>query len=384
MPSPRILFLDHAGVLGGAELYLLDVARHYRRHSAVLLFEDGPFRTALDEADISVYVAPADAGVLGVRKNAGWMHALAALPGLFSLVLTVARYARSYDLLYANSQKSMVVAALASLLCRCPVVWNLHDLLTAEHFSSLNRRFVVALANRLLTRVIVNSEATRAAFIDSGGDATKTGLVYNGFDLARFSDPDSPSLKEELGLSAATPLVGVFSRLAPWKGQHVLLRALQAVPTVHAVLVGDALFRGDDAYAAQLREEAQALDVEDRVHFLGFRDDVPQLMHGLDAVLHTSTAPEPFGRVIVESQLVGTPVIATAAGGALEIIQTEVNGLLIPPGNEDALATAICRLLGHPDAAAALATRGQSDAEMRFSMERMLTTLDHQLSTILD
>ena len=122
----------------------------------------------------------------------------------------------------------------------------------------------------------------------------------------------------------------MFGRLAAWKGQHVFIRALAGVPDLHAVIVGGALF-GEEAYEADLKRLCAELGVADRVHFLGFRRDIPRLMRMMDLIVHASTAPEPFGRVLVEAMLARTPLIASRAGGALEIVQDRVSGRLVAP-----------------------------------------------------
>jgi glycosyltransferase involved in cell wall biosynthesis len=290
-----------------------------------------------------------------------------------------------HDLIFANSQKALIVGALAGLLTGRPVIWNLHDMLTADHFSRVNRRIAVTCANRLVDRVIVNSEATRNAFVESGGHLEKTRRVYNGIAAAPFdavSDNDTAALRRSLHLREV-PLIGVFSRLAPWKGQHVLIEALPALPEAHALFVGDALFEGDGDYVRQLHAQANRLGIQDRVHFLGFRDDIPTLMHTVDIVAHTSTAPEPFGRVVVEGMLAGRPVVATRAGGPCEIIDDDETGRLVPPGNADALAEVLCTFLTDSDTASRLATRGQEVARERFSVEAMLSAIEATIQATL-
>jgi glycosyltransferase involved in cell wall biosynthesis len=384
LSTPRILFVDHTGALGGAELYLFDVARH-TPNAEVVLFEGGPFREKLTAAGVPVTVIPAAPAVLEVRRSAGWGALLRTLPAFLELVLQLVRHVRSADIVYLNSQKALVVGALAAFLARKPVVWNLHDILTADHFSAFNRRLAVFFANTFVHRVIVNSEATRAAFIESGGRAP-TGLVYNGIDAAPFdnvTDEHTTSLRGELGLEADIPLVGVFSRLAPWKGQHILLDAVAEMPSVHVLLVGEALFGEDEEYARQLHRQCEALNLTHRVHFLGFRSDVPALMTLVDVIAHTSTAPEPFGRVIVEGMLAGTPVVATAAGGAREIINAGENGLLVPPADAAALREALNQLLSAPDWwARRLTNAARTTAQNRYSPAGMLSSIATQVAAV--
>jgi glycosyltransferase involved in cell wall biosynthesis len=148
------------------------------------------------------------------------------------------------------------------------------------------------------------------------------------------------------------------------------------------MLVGAPLF-GEDNYAKDLRQRAEALDVADRVRFLGFRRDVPSLMHLSDIVVHTSVAPEPFGRVIVEGMLARRPVVATRAGAAVEIIEDGVSGCLVPPGDAKALATVLGSLLANSAKVRALAEAGYAAALERFSLEAMLEGIEEQLQQAL-
>jgi len=368
----RVLFLDHSASLGGAELYLLDLAPAFAPPGEVLLLEEGPFYKKLQALGIPVSVITAPEKVRRVARESGISSALRAVPGLLGLIWRVAQKAQAFDVIYANSQKALVVGSWAALLARRPLVWNLHDVLTAEHFSLLNIRLAVTLANQFARLVIANSAASKEAFRQAGGRVPVV-VVHNGIDMHRFAAIEltqRQALRQALGLDDR-PIVGIFSRLAPWKGQHVLLEALALLPDVQALLVGEALFQDEQHYAHQLRERAAQPDLAGRIHFLGFRDDVPVLMQLVDVVVHTSIAPEPFGRVIVEGMLARKPVIATQAGGALEIVRSGKTGLLVPPGNPSALAQAIRYVLDNPDQAHQLAQAAYEEARMRFSLEGM-------------
>ena len=382
---PRPLFLSHTGALGGAELSMVEIAHHYRDTATFVLFEDGPFRTRLHNRGVTVHVEPAASELLGIQRETGLVRALQAIPELVRLAFRLVPLARQHNIIYAASQKALIVGGLLGLLTQRPVLWHLHDLMSAEHFSRLNQWVSVQLANGLTERIIVNSKASRVAFIESGGRPDRVDVVYYGLDPARFDrvNGDQP-IARDLGLSGDPSLVGVFSRLAPWKGQHVLIQALSMLPGVHAVLVGDALFDSDVTYKDELHRLAETLEVADRVHFLGFRDDVPALMKAVDVVLHTSTAPEPFGRVIVEGMLARKPVIATRAGGAQEIVTHGETGLLVSPSSPNALARALQTLTADPGHAATLAQHGYEQATRRFSIDAMTEQLDRCLQEITD
>lgn len=342
----NILFLDQSGKLGGAELCLLDIASTFQPSCKVLLLSDGPFAQALDEHGIEVDVlAPT---TVNVRKGSNLLQGVTGLAQTMPTIARVAAQAKGYDLIYANTPKALIVGALASILCDRPLVYHLHDIISADHFSAVNRRILVALANRAAL-VIANSQASKTAFLKAGGKPQRIDVVYNGFNLAAYEVPTASrqALRQSLQMDGAF-VIGHFSRLAPWKGQHILLEALSHCPeTVTALLVGDALF-GEADYVAFLHHQVKDLGLQDRVKFLGFRHDIPQLMAACDLVTHTSTAPEPFGRVIVEAMLSGTPVIASAAGGAIELVEHDCTGWLCPPNDASALAKQICSTLTQP------------------------------------
>lgn len=379
--KPRVLFLDHVAVLGGAELSLLDIVASWGPTATVVLLEDGPFHVRLDAAGVRTQVIETGSAVRTVRRDAP-APLLATAVEVVRVARRVAHLARSHDLIYANSQKAMVIGALAGVFARRPVLWHLRDILHHADFSARNVRVAVILANRVAARVVTNSRATAEAFRVVGGNTAKTRVVHNGIASAPFCSvtPEDITLaRAELRLPAAT-VVGVFGRLAPWKGQHVLLEALPQLPGVHALLVGSALF-GEQSYVERLHTLARDLGVADRVHFLGFRSDIPRLMGLTDAVVHTSISPEPFGRVLVEGMLACRPVVATRAGGALEIVEDGVTGHLVSPGDALELAAAI-RAVTSPPLGAALGSAGRARAQEHFSLESMLARVAEQIHEV--
>ena len=160
-------------------------------------------------------------------------------------------------------------------------------------------------------------------------------------------------------------LVGMFGRLSPWKGQDVFLLALVEVPDAQGVVVGGAL-SGDQAYLRELLALAESLGIAHRVSFVGHVDDPVTLMAACDVVAHCSTAPEPWGRVIVEAMLAGTPVVASNAGGVPEFVLPDETGQLTPLSDHHALAVAL-GYLADPEWSRGIAVRARRFAEENFS-----------------
>jgi glycosyltransferase involved in cell wall biosynthesis len=370
-------------MLGGGELCLLDFAKAYRDSSEVLLLTDGVLKTRLESLGVRVNLLTSSKRSLAAVKASSGLASLKSIGELWRLGRQVAQKSKDFDLIHANNQKGFVVAAIARFLGGAPVVWHLHDILTADIFSPLNRRIAVTLANWCATRVMVNSQATADAFIAAGGNSRLLRTVHNGFDSEVFDrvKDNQAGLREELRIPRDRPLVGIFSRISYWKGQQVLLEAAMQLPNVHLLLVGDALF-GEAEYAERLKNMAMQDSLKGRVHWLGFREDIPALMKACDLIVHCSTAPEPFGRVVVEAQLAKRPAIATIGGGTSEIIEDRVTGLLIPANDPQLLAQAIQDILSDRDFANKLTAAAYEQAKTKFSISSVCAEFEMAIAGI--
>jgi glycosyltransferase involved in cell wall biosynthesis len=381
--APSVLFVDQSGQPGGAELCLLPLAELYAARSEVLLLSPGPFRARLEALGVRVQVA-SNTRVAAIDRRAFGLNWLRAIPGVIGQIRTIASRARHFDLLYLNTQKAFVLGALGKPLHRRPVIWHVHDIMTPEHFGPVQMRIVRWLVLHATDRVIANSRATADALIALTGESVETvPVVHNGIDASAFEQLDEDDIRaqrQRLGVPDTAWLAGLFGRLAPWKGQHIAIEALPLLPQVHLVLVGSALF-GEDQYAETLHRQAEKLGVADRVHFAGQRDDIPACMQAMNVILHTSTEPEPFGRVVIEGMAAGRPVVAAAAGGVLEILRHRENGWMVPPGDIAGIVEAIETLRLNPALAQELADRAFADVQLHFPLDRYLQQLTHLIDS---
>ncbi len=376
--TARVLFLNHAANMGGAEFGMFDVAKSLRANAVAVLLEDGPYRELLESSGVAVRVV--DAGAIhNVRRESRIPNA-AALRSTWKAARTVATIAKDFDVIDANSQKAFIVGSIASRLSGTPLLWHLHDIVDPPAFSRLN-----ILADRLLTnfvadRVVCVSKATADALIRQGGDPDRVHVVYNGVDAVRFDAlAAAPSnVRESLGLMDV-PVVGCFSRLAKWKGQHVLVEAASAIPNLHVLLVGGSLF-GEQAYEAQLRALVESRGMRGRVHFLGQRSDVAALMQCVDMIVHPSTEPEPFARTLIESMLSGRAPIASACGGVPELIESGRNGFLFPPSDVAELRAILQRLLASPHQLARMASAARAHARDHFGVQAYVDGMTKHLN----
>ena len=373
----KILFLDQSGKLGGAELCLLDIAKTYQNNCLVALLTDGEFTHILHQSNIPVKVITKQ--TIKTSKRSNLFQGIIGLTKIIPIITKIIPIARKYDLIYANTQKALVIGAITSFFTLRPLVYHLHDILSLTHFSKTNIKIAVILANRFASLVIANSQASKNAFFAAGGNQNLVKVVYNGFDIKQYQIGSNliQQARQELEIKDKF-VIGHFSRIAPWKGQHILISALaKCPPHIIALLVGDALF-GEHKYLQKLHRQVVELGLENRVRFLGFRHNIPQLMTACNLIAHTSIAPEPFGRVIVEAMLCGKTVIASKAGGATELVENGKNGLLVTPGNAEELAYIVTDCYHNQESIKVIGNQAKTIASQNFNIKQTNQQI-HQL-----
>jgi glycosyltransferase involved in cell wall biosynthesis len=215
------------------------------------------------------------------------------------------------------------------------MVWHVHDRISEDYLPQRAAGFVRGFARTTAHGVIANSRATLATL---GPLRRPAAVIPEPVGHQAFGERRSRN-----GQPFVAAMVG---RIAPWKGQDVFLRAFaRGFPggDERAVIVGAPLF-GEEEFDRSLRALVGDLGLGDRVEFRGFREDVAAELAEVDALVHASVIPEPFGRVIVEGMAAGLPVLAAGAGGPDEIVTEGVDGLLYPPGDVDTLAATLRRV----------------------------------------
>ena len=339
----RVVYLDHTAKLSGGELALLRLLPQLDEVDAhVILGEDGPLVARLAAAGISSEVLPlAKATRERSRLEVGRFAATSNdLVHVGPYVARLAWHLRRLgpDLVHTNSLKSALYGGVAGRLAGVPVLWHVRDRIADDYLTPGGARLVRKVATVLPAAIIANSNATLATL-----PATARGWVVP-------SPVEIPAVRPQRRRTSLR--VGILGRIAPWKGQDVFLRAFgQAFPngSETAYVIGAPMFgAAEEAYAGNLKTLAFDLGLGDRVSFTGFVDDVTRALADVDVLVHASVLPEPFGQVIAEGMAAGIPVVAAAAGGPAEMIEDGIDGLLYPPGDVGALASALRKLVNDP------------------------------------
>lgn len=204
-------------------------------------------------------------------------------------------------------------------------------------------------------------------------------VLHNGVDTAAL-DParcvHRREVRRELGVSEETSLVTAVGRLTAVKNYPLLLRsfaqALRAFPGAALAVVGE----GEELES--LKALSEALDIADRVRFTGFRKDVSEVLHASDLFVHASLM-EGFPNAILEAMAMGKPVVATEVGGVPELVAHGETGLLVPSGDEDALAKALLRLLNAPEASGKMGDVGRRRVRQCFDQDAQVLKLETYL-----
>jgi glycosyltransferase involved in cell wall biosynthesis len=292
------------------------------------------------------------------------------------------------DVIHTNGLKMHVLAACARPRGSA-VLWHLHDY--------AGRRPVTARLLRRLTHrcaaLVTNSKSVAEDVRRVCGDEVAIYTVWNAVDLDRFS-PSGPrvDLDAAAGLPPVTGVlrVGLVATFAQWKGHETFLRALALLPSslpIRGYVIGGPVYEtsGSQISLDELRARVTSLGLESRVGFTGFVQDSATAMRALDVVVHASTEPEPFGLVIAEAMACAKPVVASRAGGALELTEHGVNALGHEPGDVAALARCIETLAREAGLRQKLGAAGRATAERSFNRHRMaseLTPIYHSLTSL--
>jgi glycosyltransferase involved in cell wall biosynthesis len=351
-----IFFYTDSRDLGGAEFALLMLIEHLDPGwQPTLLLDDDPGSLPLAEhaeargARVR-RVAPMPLGLSGARRG-----------------LSLARMLRAERPAIFHAHLSWPLAAkwalAASVLARLPTVATI-QLIPEFRLERSSRLQLRALAAGVDRYIAVSRDVATELAERFGWPAAKIEVGYNAVEIERFGGPPPAGLREQIGGDAERPLVLTPARLDEQKGHPVLLRAAAELPGVDFVLAGEGPER------AGLEALAGELGIAERVHFLGYRDDIPQLLAACD-VFALPSLYEGSSLAVLEAMASGRPVVSSAIGGTDELIDDGVDGLLVAPGDAAGLASALRRLLDDAELRKAFAERARRRVERDFTPAAM-------------
>ncbi|MFQ5853492.1 MAG: glycosyltransferase family 4 protein, partial [Candidatus Binatia bacterium] len=288
---------------------------------------------------------------------------------IFPGVLQISRIIRQekIDIIHLNNHLGFDLdGIIAAKLCGIACV--VHQ----RGFGRVSR--LTRFLSRYVEVLICISGAVRRHYALEGILPKRVVRIYDGIDISStIPSVVSKSVRCGLAIEDKGPIVGIIGTIQPWKGQREVILAIKQVreifPDIRCLIVGEIF---DPSYDRQIKALVDELELQENIRYLGYRKDVLELMDGMDIVIHASTSPEPFGRVLIEAMVLGKPVIATKAGGPLEIVEDTVTGLLVPPGDPEALASAVIGLFENQMHSAKMGEAGRERVRKMFSLSHTI------------
>ncbi len=384
MATPvRVLYVSQVAAIGGAEVALLDLVRLVSRERvcpAVAVPGEGRLADELRRLGAAVHEIPP------CRLKRTWNP--------IRLAIDAARVARSANalariaeresiqLIHANGSSAGIAAAWATRRLGVPLIWHCRDMVRLPP--------PLRWAARRATRVVAISAAV-ARQLREEGIGERLRLIPNGVDTTAFApmagdDPLRLRVRAEWGLGPERIVVGMVANLVPWKRHDLFIEAVAQAAArdgrLSFVLVGEDLLGEHAGYRERLRQAAAARGIAERLTFAGGRRDMRATHAALDIVAHPADA-EPFGRALAEAMACGRPVVAVNRAGPAEIVEHGVSGLLVPPGDADALAMAILSLAGDKAAAESLGRGARARIAERFEGARVARAVEALYAEVL-
>jgi glycosyltransferase involved in cell wall biosynthesis len=301
-----------------------------------------------------------------------------------STILRIARIIKneSIDIIHHNNSlprnRSAIIAAKINNIPQVCHIRMFHGLSIVEKCLA-----------RWVHSFIYISKAIKQSYVRQGIPPAKGSVIFNPVnDEVTVAKEQVVQIRNQFELTKQGRLIINVGRLDWWKGHDYFIKAISIViksePHIKALIVGPVVTTPicQDYYNRLLKMVAE-MKLSRHIIFTGFRSDIPHIMAASDIVVHSSSEPEPFGRVVVEGMLAGRPVIATAGGGVLDIIEDKVTGLLVPMKDPDAMAKAIKYLLKSPEEAQRIGLQAQMSAKTRFNVNKHVKAVQNIYENIL-
>lgn len=368
MHMRKIVFLCPTGQLGGAERCLIDTLWSFQANQPdlkLVLFSgsDGPVLTSAKAcgADVSLIQFPkrleriGDSSFRGsiIGKLKTFVLFILMIPSLVAYFISTSRKIRHQkpDLVHAIGLK-MQLMSLIVVPGNVPIVWNIQDYLSKRPLSRILFRVAMVLfgRSRTLSTGCCSDDVSKdflSVFPHHRFQSVST--VYNTVDLDLFQPVGS--LSEWIDVDPEVTQIGLIATYARWKGHDVFLKALSIVSSQNvrfqAYIVGGPIYdtQGSQWSVDELNQIAKSYELGKKVEFIPFQPDSAEVMRSLDIVVHASTNPEPFGRVIAEAQACGRSVVAVNSGGSAEAFEDGVTGLGVQRDDAEDLADKLILLI---------------------------------------
>ena len=277
------------------------------------------------------------------------------------------------DLIHCHELKSDFIGYCVGKSLHIPVVTTIHNMISKSRLNSLKRYIYCRISSWLynhMSRILAVSETVKEITMrDLKVPEGLITVIPNGTRIIdKTSLPSKNSILESFKLSPNHPVIVMVGRMIPkQKGYEYFVESLPEI--VEAISDIQVLIVGDGTIKSELEEKVKGLGITEKCLFTGWVSDPTPLIYASDVVVIPSLW-DPLPRTLLESMMVGTPVIGTKVDGIKEVIEDHETGILIPPGNSAAIATAVIGLLTHPDLHKKISVNAEKLAREKYSSIR--------------
>jgi glycosyltransferase involved in cell wall biosynthesis len=285
---------------------------------------------------------------------------------------------KKINIVIANTGKDLRLSGLASKFLK-----NVKVIARQGIDSPLKNNLVYKYVyNHLASAIVANSESTKNTMLKNASwlDHNRIKVIYNGITPQTFDKSKTADLRKVLGFSENDFIVGFIGRLSVQKGLIFALEGFKLLAekfdNAHLLICGEGELRNDaDNFIIKN-------NLQNKIHLLGFRKDIPDLMRTIDVLL-TPSLWEGFGIVLIEAMASGKPVVASMISSIPEIIEDGVSGILIPPENSNSIYDALSRLLSNPGMCRQLGKNGLKIFNEKFTSYKMIKSYEEVFDRLL-
>jgi len=303
---------------------------------------------------------------------------------VFELVSLIKK--ERYVIVHTHNSKAGFIGRLAAKIAGVPVIVHTVHGFAFHPYEKFWRRKIFIFLERLATRwcdvMIVISEAmVNWAVKERIVTCDKIVKIYSGIEIDKFLFQTNISAKRKAwGIKDDELVIGEVAKLWEGKGQDILLAAIPEI--IREVSNLKVIFVGEGELEHRLKNIAYKLNIQDKIIFTGFRADIPEITSVFD-IACLPTLWEGMGRSVLEAMVSGKPVVASRVGGIVDLVQDGVTGILVEPGDYQALAKAIIRLLKDKGLRQKMGEEARKRVDERFSTEKMVAEIEKIYNELL-
>ncbi|MFH1642283.1 MAG: glycosyltransferase [Nanoarchaeota archaeon] len=373
MKKYKILFLiDELAEFGGAEKNLLQVTQglnSFKYDIIICCLHGGRIFNDLQSKGINV-----------INFNIKKIYGLSALKKVIQLVKLLRK--EKVKLMVTYLESSDFLGSVVGRICGVPIL--ISSRRDMGHNLKIRHIYIYRILNQLFDKIITVSDSVRTAIIKREWTRSdKVITIYNGVNVKNGEGTNNAdSIRDLLGLKLNVPIITMIANLHLIKGHEFILEAFSIITKKHInsylLLVGN----GKREYLNKLKERVNILGIANKVLFLGFRLNIPEILKISDITVLSSIS-EGFSNTILEYMAAGKAVVATNVGGNKELVVNYETGFLVEPKNSSALAKALTLLLDNQRLRETMGENGKDRIKKFFTQEKMIQNLENIFSELI-